>query len=212
MRMRVLLSLVFVTLLTALIATAQPRTSSGIQTGTLLISESEITYWWNTPHEVAGSDKVFGDLFNASGSGKVIRIIGIYPINKSDSTVTGSVAIRFDTYRTSTVGTGGIPALYKSAFRDADGGSISPGDTDYANLPAQVTARWLPSGGATISEWVSRAACFVEETNAASHLCSGQTNMISSPIVLREGEGLLLMQGPIASTGSIAFRIVFIVD
>lgn len=174
-----------------------------------------VTYQWQTPDAVGGANKLHADFFNAAGSGKVVRILGVYPAIKSDVAVTGVLSIRFDLYRTSAVGTGGTAAAYKSATLDVAGGNITPFDTSNAALPAQVTARHLPTGGATISEWMQRGHCFVEETNAATHNCDGQTNYVSNGslttdrITLREGQGLLLKQGAVASVNNIAFRIVF---
>ncbi len=119
--------------------------------------------------------------------------------------------------RTSAVGTGGTAAAYKSATIDVAGGNITPRDTNNSDPPAQITARHLPSGGATISEWISRKACFVEETNAGTHLCHGQTEVLygsAAPIgqqylTLREGQGLLVKQGSVASVNNIAFGILF---
>jgi hypothetical protein len=174
-----------------------------------------VMYVWQTPDVVAGADKLFGDLFNASGSGKIVKIVGVYPIVKADVAVTGALAIRFDLHRTSAVGTGGTAAPYKSATRDVAGGNITPRDTNNAALPAQITARWLPTGGATISEWLERGQCFTEETNAALYECSGQVNFLNAdllavqPLTLREGQGLLLKQGSVASLNNIAFKVLF---
>jgi len=177
-----------------------------------------VTYSWQTPDAVAGASKLFADLFNASGSGKVLKILGVHPLVKGDAAVVGALAIRFDLYRTSAVGTGGTAAAYKSATIDVAGGSIHPRDTANAALPAQVTARHLPTGGATISEWMERFQCFTEETNAATYFCNGQSNFVYDgllaiqPITLREGQGLLIKQGTVASLNNIAFKVVFSVE
>ena len=187
-----------------------------------VIFGSRPTYIWNTPDAVGGASKLYADLFNASGSGKLVRVVGVYPNIKGDVAVTGILSLRFDLYRTSAVGTGGTAAAYKSATVDVAGGSISPHDTNSAALPAQITARHLLTGGATIAEWLYRGQCFVEETNAATYICSGQTNFLAEPgeasssaqtgILLREGQGLLIKQGTVASLNNIAFRIVFTVE
>jgi len=179
-------------------------------------SEAQV-YTWTVPDEVAGSNKLFLDLFNGAGSGKVIKVRGIYPIMKTDAAVVGVLALRFDLYRTSDVGTGGTPAVYNSATRDVAGGSIVPADTSNADLPGQITGRHLPTAGATAASWVRRFACFTEETNAATYQCMGQTNFLEvvtggQPFVLREGQGLLLQQGAIATLNRIAFTVVFSVE
>ena len=167
------------------------------------------TYSWTTPDSVGGANKNHLDLFNAVGSGKVIVVRQILPIIRTEVAVTGAVAIRFNIFRTSTVGTGGTVAVYKSATADVAGGTITPTDTTYSNLPSQITARHLQTGGASASEWLKRAACFTEETNAATYLCSGQTNVLTTGIVLREGQGISIVQGAVASVNNIAFQLIF---
>ncbi len=183
-------------------------------------SVTPVTYFWQTPDAVGGANKLHADFFNASGSGKTIKILGVYPVVKTDAAVTGALALRFDLYRTSAVGTGGTAAQYKSATIDVAGGNITPRDTTNAALPAQVTARHLPTGGATISEWLKRHACFSEETNAGTHICQGQTEVlygVAAPtgqqyLTLREGQGLLIKQGAVASVNNIGFGILFSVE
>lgn len=175
------------------------------------------TYTWTTPDVVAGSNKLFLDIFNASGSAKVIKVRGIYPIMKTDVAVVGVLGLRFDLFRTSAVGTGGTPAVYQSATRDVAGGSIVPLDFNNPSLPAQITARHLPAGGATAAAWLRRGTCFVEETNAATYWCNGSFNFLTAdaggqPLVLREGQGLLIQQGSIATLNNIAFTVVFSVE
>lgn len=174
-----------------------------------------VMYKYATPAVVAGVSKLYLDIFNASGSGKIIKILGVYPVIKTDVAVVGVVSIRFDIYRTSAVGTGGTVNAYKSGTIDVAGGNITPADTNNANLPAQITARHLPTGGATISEWISPHFCFVEETNAGTYWCNGMFNVLDTggwsmqAMVLREGQGMLLKQGTVATLNSISFIVKF---
>src|SRR3990167_1642017 len=95
------------------------------------------TYYYMTPAAAVGASKLYFDLFNASGSGKVIDVRGLWVIPKTDVDVTGALGVRIDLYRTSAIGTGGTAAAYKSATPDVDGGNINPSDTANAALPAQ---------------------------------------------------------------------------
>lgn len=175
-----------------------------------------VVYRWSTPNAVAGANKLHADFFN--GSTKVIKVLGVYPAIKTDVAVTGAVALRFDLYRTSAAGTGGTAAQYKSATIDVAGGNITPADTANAALPAEVTAQHLPTGGATISEWIQPTYCMVEETNAATYWCNGTFNILDTgnwtvqALTLRQGQGLLLKQGSVATLNSISFSVVFQVD
>ncbi|MEO8247643.1 MAG: hypothetical protein ABI622_11070, partial [Chloroflexota bacterium] len=127
------------------------------------VQSSLETYFYQTPAVAVGADKLYADLFNAAGSGKVIDVRGIWIIPKTDVAVVGALGVRVDLYRTSAVGTGGTAASYKSATRDVAGGNICPMDTGNAALPAQITARWLPTAGATISEWLLATYSLGEE-------------------------------------------------
>lgn len=175
------------------------------------------TYNYMTPSAAAGASKLYCDLFNAVGSGKVIDIRGIWIIPDTDVAVVGAVAIRIDLYRTSAVGTGGTAASYKSATPDVTGGNICPMDTLNAALPAQITARWLPAGGATISEWIIANYIMGEEASTSMSYITQFQNIlpqltVGQKFALREGQGLLLKQGTVASAGSLSFLIAFTVE
>ncbi len=175
------------------------------------------TYLYATPAAAVGADKLYFDLFNATASGKVIDVRGVWAIPKTDVAVVGALGIRLDLYRTSAVGTGGTAASYKSATRDVGGGNICPMDTNNAALPAQITARWLPAGGATISEWLFPTYSLGEETATSMAFLSQYQNLLPNLLwgqkfALREGQGLLCKQGAVAATGSIGFLVAFTVE
>ena len=175
------------------------------------------SYMYMTPSAAAGADKLYCDLFNAAGSGKVIDVRGIWIVPDTDVALTGALAVRVDLYRTSAVGTGGTAHSYKSATRDVGGGNITPMDTANAALPAQITARWLPTGGATISEWMLATYSLGEETATSMAYISQYQNILPQLVVgqkfaLREGEGLLMKQGAVAATGNISFLMAFTLE
>lgn len=175
------------------------------------------TYLYQTPAAAVGADKLYFDLFNATGSGKVIDVRGLWAIPKTDVAVVGALGIRLDLYRTSTVGTGGTAASYKSATRDVGGGNICPMDTNNAALAAQITARWLPTAGATISEWMIATYSLGEETATSMAFMSQYQNILpvlqfGQKFALREGQGMLVKQGAIAATGSVSFLVAFTVE
>ena len=181
-----------------------------------LVSSLE-TYFWATPLAAVGADKLFLDLFNATASGKTIDIRGIWIIPKTDVAVTGVLGIRVDLYRTSAVGTGGTAFAYKSATRDVAGGNVTPADTANAALPAQITGRHLPTGGATISEWIFPTFSLGEETATSMAFISQYQNimpnlMFGQKWTIREGQGLLLKQGAVASAGNVMFLVAFTLE
>lgn len=104
------------------------------------------TYFYCSPPIAVGANKLLVDIFNATGSGKVMDIRGIWLIPKMDAAVTGALAVRVDLYRTSVVGTGGIAAQTDSATIDVGGGNFTKFDENNTAIPSQITARASPTG------------------------------------------------------------------
>ena len=175
------------------------------------------SYQYMVPSAAVGANKLYLDLFNGAGSGKVIDIRGIWLVPDTDVALTGALGIRIDLYRTSAVGTGGTAAAYKSVTPDVAGGNITPFDTANAALPAQITARHLPTSGATISEWILASYSPGEETATSMAYITQYQNILAQgqflqKLVLREGQGILLKQFTVAATGNIAFLVAFTLE
>ena len=162
------------------------------------------------PAVAAGANKVFFDLFNASGSGKTAKIKSIRAIKDGSVAVVGTLSVKLYLTRTTAVGTGGTAAVENGTSLTAP--AISEHDTASAALPAQITARAAPSGGATAGAVICERHVFTEETNASTYdrveflLPEG---LDVEPLVVREGEGVRVVQGAIASVGNIGFHVVF---
>jgi hypothetical protein len=174
------------------------------------------TYFYCTPPIAVGASKLMFDLFNATGSGKVLDVRGLWVTPKTDVAVTGVVSVRCDLYRTSAVGTGGTVASVDSATVDVAGGNFTKFDESNTAIPAQVTARVAPAGGATISRWLFPITYFPEETNAAAYTTPG-INWIpmfsfGQKLTVRENTGLLVKQNSVASVGSVSFLLAFTLE
>lgn len=185
--------------------------SSGHLVGTLP------TYFYCSPPIAVGASKLLVDLFNATGSGKIMDIRGIWLIPKLDAAVTGALAIRVDLYRTSAVGTGGTAASTDSATLDVAGGNFTKFDESNTAIPAQITARVFPSGGATISRWLFPNNVAPEESNTSMGYLTQWQNLIpqftfGQKIAVRENTGILLKQGAVASVGSVSVLIAFTLE
>lgn len=175
------------------------------------------TYGLITPPIAVGVDKLLLDLFNASGSGKVVDVRGIWLIPKLDAAVTGALAVRVDAYRTSAVGTGGSTVAADSATRDVSTGTTWKFDENNAAIPAQITARVAPTGGATISRWLFPNNVAPEESNTSMGYLTQWQNLVPSfmfgqKFTFREGQGLLLKQGTVASVGSVSIFVAFTLE
>lgn len=175
------------------------------------------TYFYCSNPSAVGASKLHVDLFNATGSGKVMDIRGIWMIPKLDVGVTGVVGIRIDVYRTSAVGTGGTAASRDSATIDVAGGNFTKFDESNDAVPAQITARVAPAGGATISRWLFPSYAAPEETNTSMGYLTQWQNLIPAflygqKLIVRENTGILLKQGTVASVGSVSILVAFTLE
>jgi len=176
------------------------------------------TYFYMTPPIAASANRLWFDIFNATGSGKVMDIRGLWLIPKNDVAVTGVVAVRLHLYRTSAVGTGGTEASYDSVTPDVGGGNFTKFDELNDDLPAQITARVIPGGGATISRWMFPIHYSPEElgTSAGGYLIQGinmiPTFLYGQKLIVRENTGLLVRQGAVNSVGSGSVLVAFTLE
>lgn len=163
------------------------------------------------PAQAVGANKVFLDFFNATGSGVSIRILSAYCFVDNDTAVTGTLGVEINLTRTTAVGTGGTAAT-------ADGTSltaitITKMDTANAALPANITARSAPGGGATAGALIGQRWVFTEETSAPSGIAGTLgaefVRNEGADLIVRENSGLRFVQGTVASVGNLGFEITF---
>lgn len=178
------------------------------------IHGSKPSYLLWIPPQAAAASKIYFDLYNATGSGKTIEVNGIWPISKSDVAVTGAVSIEASLIRTSAVGTGGTAITTSTSAATA---GIAKKDPNNAALPAQITARLVPTGGATAEALLLVSYIFPEETNAATLLQQYQNilpavNEETQAIMLPEGYGICVKQGSVASVNSFGWLADFTVS
>ena len=162
------------------------------------------------PTQAVGSNKLYLDLFNATGTGKSMRIHSVRAYVDNDTAVTGTLGVQLSLHRTSAVGTGGTAA---TANGTVDTAATITNINSSTALPAGVTARLAPAGGATAGAWLGTRWVFTEETNAASAIAgtvgAAFLNDLEVPIVVGENTGLRINQGTVASVGNVSFEILF---
>jgi len=165
------------------------------------------------PPVAVGANKIYFDLFNNQAS-TTLRLRKLFAVVATDVAVTGTLGVRVDTMRTSAVGTGGTAAAtIASASKTAAAfWPFTPGNT----LPAGITARAVPTAGATDEQWLWPSYVFTEETNVSSHLPQF-FNLLpelttEQSIELPTGKGLKVVQGTVASVGNVAFLVVFTIE
>lgn len=171
------------------------------------------TYTWWVPGQAVGANKLLADIFNASGSGKVIELRGLWAMPKTDVALTGAVGVEVGLYRTSAVGTGGTAHTYNGGSA-ATAHVITPVDTTNAALPAQITARAAPTAGATIGAlyWANYIPTEESATSMAyliSMISLLPDSTMGQRTTLREGQGLLIKQGTVAGVGTLGFLAQF---
>lgn len=176
------------------------------ETGHILNSRNTyIVSTGNTPHVGAARTTLF-DIFNAPGSGVIMRVIGVYII-PAQVAVTG-VGQTYEVIRTSTAGIGGT-VLVPQKFD-----SISP------NVPTQVTARLKPTGGATTLATLQFINGTSEETMPYTAMASVLNHVPLGGImswgaigwVVREGEGLKIDQTTNSAVGNLNIQVVFTLE
>lgn len=154
---------------------------------------------------VAVANTVHWDLFNADAA-KILRVLSIRQKPNIVTAVTG-VAKAWKLARTTAVGTGG------SAL------TPWPVDTTQAALDADITARSKPTGGATEGTILRNYDVHSEETNtgtlaiaAAGGLELVPEILVPRGIVLRQNEGLRVVQITSSAAGNTGWDIVFSVE
>lgn len=150
------------------------------------------TYFFSSALAAGAAGKIYIDLFNATGSGKIAKLRGLYVISNS-AAVTG-VPVQWTLARTTAVGTGGT--------------TLTAGVADLSDpaIPAQVTARHAPTGGATTGGALFDFWNSSEETTAANGISSTINWVIAAagitPITFRETQGVKLTHVTSTTAGS----------
>lgn len=140
-------------------------------------------YFWST-YDAGAANEITMELFNATGSGVVVRLKKIF-LHHNQAAITG-VGHQFDVDSTSAVGTGGTAITGRKA------------DSANAAIPAQVTCRHAPSGGATKVATLFSIAQNPEETLPSAAIAPminwvPEGPSIQEPVI-RENEGIRVIQ------------------
>lgn len=155
---------------------------------------------------VASANTVHWDLFNADAA-LVVRVLSIRQIPNITTAVTG-IVFDWKLARTTAVGTGGSA---QTAYLP---------DTNDTALDADITCRSKPTGGATEGTILFNYSLSSEETNAATIQIASQggLELVPAPliggkgIVLRQNQGLRVVQVNSSNAGNTGWLIVFTVE
>lgn len=163
------------------------------------------------PSGAVGANKVFFDLFNATGSGSTLRVRSVFAFVDSDTAVTGTLGVELMLTRTTTVGTGGTASTNEGTSTTAP--VVCKFDPAMANLNANITSRQAPTGGGTAGAVLARRWVFTEETNAAAALAglvgAEFIRVGGNDLLVPQNSGIRIVQGAVASVGNIGFEVNF---
>lgn len=158
------------------------------------------TYYFWSGFVAGAQNRKALELFNASGSGVTVRVRKVFI--QSNMAAATHVGQQWNFDRSSAVGTGGTTITGRAA------------DSQNSAIPAQVTCRAGPTGGATQAFTVFSVGVDGEETRPSAGLL-GMINWVPEgpniqEIVLHEGEGLYVQQ--ITNSTTTTWGVLFVVS
>ena len=165
------------------------------------MTDLRVGYWsLFVPSQAVGAATVFLDIWN--GSERSITLSSLTAVKDGAVAVSGVVAAQLFLTRTTAEGTGGTAATSEGTSTSA--ATIARLQT-FA-LPTGITARKTPTGGATAGAVIAERQVFTEETNAADY---EPIEFLACGLVVPAGTGIRVVQGSVASVGSIGFGAAF---
>lgn len=174
------------------------------------------TYFlYQEPRVMTAAATDLWDFFVGASATHSVRLMGLWPLVTHSAASAFTTPWRFDVLRTSAVGTGGTTASEDAAAPTTGICSVNRLDTAdpvLSTLDAQITARALPTGGATVETLLMPISLFLEEgstANAIPELLASYSNQFPvtdgrEHIRLRPGKGIKVRQiTATASTGAL---------
>src|SRR5438045_3862715 len=177
------------------------------------LAATKPTYGLYIPNITNAANLYHWELFNGAGSGLTVTVFGIWPRPATDVAVTGLVSARYDFFKTSALASGGSATTYESASTLS--ANFWRFDSSDAAMTSQVTCKTVLTS-ITTSFYMFHTYVMPEETNAASVLAQAN-NLIpggtySKKLTLRQGEGIAIRQGPVASVGATGWLLALTTD
>jgi len=171
------------------------------------IEASKPTYMAWVNDSAFAASKYHISIMNASGSGKLVRVIKLFAVNIRVASVTGGM-VRFDVHKT-TAHSGGTAITAEKL------------DTLNGNLPAQITLATAPTS-VTLGNRIFGFAVTGEETGATMALNLGFTALAGlnlmfesdriQELILREGQGVAVRQITSSTAGTYGWLMLFTVE
>jgi hypothetical protein len=174
-----------------------------------LVDNIPTYYLYQSPRLTTAAATDYFDLFNATGSGKTIKIMGLWSLVSTTVATAFVVTWQWSVIQTSAIGTGGTLHTFEGTAPPATGLiNISRVDDADATLPAQITARAIPTGGATAQKFLFDMQLLPDEALSSTY-SNPYANVIpigraiKEPII-PENRGIKVRQvTAVASTGQL---------
>jgi len=153
---------------------------------------AEPTYYTSVINSAVAANKRHLVLFNGVGSGVLMKVYRIRATGAPQVAVAGLV-VALGCFRVTSAPTGGTPGTFNKA------------DTLDPDVPALVTATLTATGGAAQEPNVFGGGTVSSEETQAG----GSISLYEAPIdgtkpeICREGEGIVVVQGGLASAGAV---------
>jgi hypothetical protein len=177
--------------------------------------------WWlmSGPQTCLGEPNVVHlDFFNASGSGKYVKVFAIIPVvdSAADSRI---INTKWQIWKTTSIGIGGTAHTVNSTSGYP---TIASQDTN-ETLSEYITARNMPDSGATAAvfygEYFLTTGGMFDNTRLISTELSTEWSKGSAALaaggkllVFREQEGIKIIQTDAALDAIVGWKIGFLVD
>lgn len=160
------------------------------------------------PPQAVGANRIHVDLFNGT-TDKDIEIVSVQPVMSGAVAVTGALAVDLYLQRTTAIGTAGTAATAEGTNLAAP--AISKLDPKSPDIPATITARAIPTGGATGGAVLAFESQFSEETSVATYFRNNllKDNFLGARLVVQPNTGIRVVQGAVASVGNVGFLVLF---
>jgi len=163
------------------------------------------------PDGAVGASEDFFDFFNATtataNTGARIVVSSVKVMVAIDVANAAAVGANLHLHKTSAVGTAGTAATTQGTVNTA--ATFTTVTPDPGALPAGITARLKPTGGATTGAWLYQTCVGLEELNFGALIEKWLHSPDMEPIVLTQGQGLKVVQGTVAAAGSVGFIVEF---
>jgi len=204
----------------ATVATHGPFGSNGTEYQVMIpadatghLAETKPTYGLYIPNITNAANLYHWELFNGAASGLTVTVFGVWARPATDVAVVGAVSARYDFFKTTALASGGSACTYESASTLSC--NFWRFDSADAAMTSQVTAKTvltsITTGFAMFHYYVHP-----EETNAASVLIQANNAIpagaYSKKIVLRQGQGIAVRQGTVASVGATGWFLALTTD